>query len=175
MPARQADGPDPAAKRPISEEIAAEYGVLPDLVGLTDLDALNAAVQSMSILLGEATALAEAGDHRAAAVQALGAVYRFIMRFRTGLDHNLHGPLLRLLSALLALDDNNVDPILRPSPVGGRAPDSAFRQALIGCAVAAVGRLRWTGMDRRAAYKAVAETMRKAGLVPRIRGPRNAV
>jgi hypothetical protein len=167
MPARKPDGPDPPpAKHPISEELAAEYGVLPDIVGLTDLDALNAAVRSMFILLGEATALARAGDDRAAAVKALGAVYRFIMRFRTGLDHNLHGPLLRLLSALLALDDNNVDPILRPSRIGGRAPDSGFRQALIGCAVAAVGRLRWTRMDRKVACKIVAETMRKAGVDP---------
>jgi hypothetical protein len=96
-------------------------------------------------------------------------VYRFVMRFRTGLDHNLHGPLLHLLSALLALDDNNVEPILRPSRVRGGAPDSGFRQALIGCAVAAVGRLRWTGMDRKTAYKVVAERMRKTG-VARARG-----
>ena len=81
------------------------------------------------------------------------------MRFQPGLSQNLHAPLLDLASALLALDENKIEPMLKPTPTrgGGRAPDSVARQALIGFAVGTVRRLQLTGLQRAAAHKAVAD------------------
>ena len=54
-------------------------------------------------------------------------------------------PLLNLSSALLALNENNIEPILKPTKQTGRAASSARRYALIGIAVGAAMRLEWTG------------------------------
>jgi hypothetical protein len=89
-----------------------------------------------------------------------------MMRFSEILAEGLHIPLLNLHGALLALNHNSVEPLLKPTPSVGRAPESEPRQALIGFAVGTVGRLRWTGLSNPAAYKAVADTLQKMGVNP---------
>ncbi len=90
------------------------------------------------------------------------------MRFQTGLRENLHAPLMSRSSALVALNNNKVEPLLNPTPTpaGGRAPDSPARQGLIGLAAGAVERLGWTGLKRPAAQQAVADRLHKAGIKP---------
>src|SRR5207237_583597 len=92
----------------------------------------------------------------------------FLMRFERVLAETLHGPLLNLNGALLALNQNNVEPLLKPTvaQAGGRAPDSPAREQLIGFTAGAVGRLQWTGMPRAAAHKVVADILNKLGVRP---------
>jgi hypothetical protein len=44
----------------------------------------------------------------------------------------LHVPLMTLHSALLALNENNIEPVLKPRKRTGRATSSPRRYALIG-------------------------------------------
>jgi hypothetical protein len=147
-------------------EIYAAFGILPDMVGAAELERLNSALAEMFGRLHEA-ARRRPTSERAAARLALEVATCFVMRFKSGLNQNLHMPLLGLTSALQALDDNMVEPLLKPTPApaGGRAPDSPQRQALVGFAVGAVGRLRWTGLTRLAAHEAVADALHKIGIM----------
>jgi hypothetical protein len=152
------------------EEIAAEFGVLPEALGPADLEVLNQALISLFGRLREASALYPTGQNggRAGVVRALGAVCFFLMRFNPALLEGLHIPLLNLESALLALNGNNVEPMLKPTvaPSGGRALDSPARQALVGVAVGAVRRLKWTGLKSAAARNAVADALTRVGIKP---------
>jgi hypothetical protein len=164
------DQEEPARKADVVDrfdEIAAGFGILPEIIGAGDLECLNSALAEMFEVLRQA-ALLRPTYQRAAAVRALNAVSFFIMRFHTGVGQNLHAPLMDLASALLALNENKVEPLLKPTPAsaGGRAPDSPARQALIGFAVGAVGRLQWAGLQRAVAHKAVADTLHKIGIRP---------
>src|SRR5947209_1764021 len=73
---------------------------------------------------------------------------------------NLHG-------ALLALNENNVEPILKPKKRTGRAPSSPRRYGLIGIAVGAAQRLEWTGLSAAEANKAVATKLNAVGVEPK--------
>ena len=79
---------------------------------------------------------------------------------------NLHVPLLSLHSALLALDENNVEAMLEPTKRTGRAPSSPSRYVLIGIAVGASLRLESTGLSTKDANKEVAEKLNALGIKP---------
>jgi hypothetical protein len=140
---------------------------LPENIAPADLEALNRAVSALFQELRLARSLLPGETHgRLGAVVALGATWRFLMRFEPVLSEGLQVSLVNLHGALLALNANDVMPLLRPTatPVGGRAPDSPERQRVVGCAAGAVERLRWTGMARDAAHRSVAETLHKIGI-----------
>jgi hypothetical protein len=134
------------------------------------LESVNKALAGLFADLRSASRLYTEKDFsdRAATLVALDAAWRFLMQFRATLDELLHLPLLNLSGALLALNNNNVAPILKPTvtPKGGRAFDSAARQVLIGVAVGTVGRLHWTGMPVLDAYRLVAAELVVLGIKP---------
>jgi hypothetical protein len=140
---------------------------LPEKIAPGDLEALN---EALSVLFGElrvARNLPPGETHgRLSAVVALSAAWRFLMRFEPVLTKSLHVPLMSLHSALLALNENNVEPILKPTPRTGRATSSPRRYALIGIAVGAARRLEWTGLSPLDANKAVATKLNALGVKP---------
>jgi hypothetical protein len=146
------------------------FGVLPEIIGPADLEILNQALATLLGKLRDASTVYRNGRYggRAGTLVALSAQWTFLMRFSPVLREVLHMPLLNLSSALLALNENNVEPILKPrtQPRGGRSYDSARRQALVGIAVGAVGQLQWTGMRPAEAHKAVAAALNKIGVAP---------
>ena len=75
-------------------------------------------------------------------------------------------PLLSLSSALVALNENNIEPILKPTKRSGRAASSPRRYALVGIAVGAAQRLEWVGLSPADANKAVATKLNKLGIKP---------
>jgi hypothetical protein len=88
------------------------------------------------------------------------------MRFEPVVAENLHIPLMTLHDALLALDANNVEPILKPTKKTGRATSSPRRHSLMGIAVGTAQRLEWTGLSPRDANKAVAAKLNALGVKP---------
>jgi hypothetical protein len=88
------------------------------------------------------------------------------MQFESVRAETLHVPLLNLSSALLALNENNVEPILRPTKRTGRAASSPRRYALIGIAVGAAMRLEWTGLSKADANNVVATKLGALGIEP---------
>jgi hypothetical protein len=101
---------------------------------------------------------------RRGARDSLAAVCSFLMSFDQVLAENLHVPLLNLMGALAALDENNVEPILKPTKGSGRAPDSPRRAALMACAVIAVRQLQDIGVGRHEAVQMVARTLSRLGV-----------
>src|SRR5262249_39284553 len=73
-------------------------------------------------------------------------------------------PLSRLLDALWALDNNNVLPLLRPTPGKGPPPADNCYNSMKGSAVFTVMRLIALGTTAPEARKAVANTLRKVGV-----------
>jgi hypothetical protein len=132
-----------------------------------DLEALNHALAALFQELRSARSLPPGETHgRLRAVVALGAAWRFLSRFEPVLTETLHVPLMNLHSALLALNENNVEPILKPTKRTGRATSSPRRYALIGIAVGAVQRLEWTGLSPLESDKAVATKLNAVGVKP---------
>lgn len=157
------------ATEPPEPKPAERVPSLPEQIGPTDVAAVNEALAALFGELRSAQSLPPSETHeRLAAVVALGAVWRFLVQFESALAEGLHLPLLSLHGSLQALNENNVAPLLKPTPApdGGRAPDSPERQALIGFAAGAVGWLKWTGLSRDAAHKAVADALHKLGIRP---------
>jgi hypothetical protein len=154
-------------------KISVGFGVFSEAVGTADLEILNAAIKALRNQLRDAKTLFDnsADGGRDGAVVAISALWNFLMRFEPILDEALQWPLMRLHGALLALDQNNVEPILRPKrgPRGGRPPDSPARLALIGIAVGTVRRLELTGMSLTQAHKAVANALSRLGVTVSIR------
>ena len=81
-------------------------------------------------------------------------------------SESLHVPLMSLHGALLALDGNNTEPILKPTKRTGRATSSPRRQALIGIAVGAARQREWTGLSREDANIEVAAKLIALGIKP---------
>jgi hypothetical protein len=155
-----------ATKGPESESNAATRS-LPEEMGSADLQALNQAAGALFAELRFARGL-QAGETRGrlGAVVALRAVWSFLTRFEPVLAESLHVPLMSLHSALLALNDNNIEPILKSTKRTGRATSSPRRYALIGIAVGAAQRLEWTGLSPEEANKAVAAKLNALGIKP---------
>jgi hypothetical protein len=126
-------------------EMIAESGFLPEGVRPADLTILNEALTSLFASLRVASKLyRDDPDHgRRGTAVTLTAVTEFLLRFRRTVSDELHLPLINLASALAALELNNVQPILRPVPRTGRAPDSAARQVMVGSAAGAVRQLEF--------------------------------
>ena len=157
---RSAHGDEPSADGP-------PIGVLAETIGPDDLPSLNRTLGALFALLREARGLQEGNNNgRAAAVVALRATAFFLMSFRGALTEGLHMPLLNLAGALLALNNNSVEPVLRPTKRTGRAVSSPQRFALIGIAVGAARRLEWTAMLPAEADKAVAARLARCGVKP---------
>ncbi len=145
---------------------------LTESLSFDDLGQINDVLAALFVDLRKASQRYKNKDFsdRNATLIALGAASRFLMQFRAALDEQLHLPLMNLSSALIALSNNDVAPILKPTltaaPKGGRALAAADRQWLIGVAVGTVGRLRWTGLRDREAQKVVAATLVRLGITP---------
>jgi hypothetical protein len=152
------------APQPDSAEAAPS---LPENIAPTDLEALNQALTALFEDLRFAQNLPHSESHgRRSAAVALIAAWRFLIRFQPVLAESLHVPLMSLHSALLALNENNVEPILKPTKRTGRATSSPSRYVLIGIAVGAAERLKWTGFSRTDANKAVATKLKALGVKP---------
>jgi hypothetical protein len=143
---------------------------LPERLRSSDLESVNQALAELFESLRCASRLYAEKDFsdRPATLVALNASWRFIMRFQSAIDEGLHLPMLNLSSALLALNNNVVAPILKPTttPKGGRAVDPPDRQVLIGIAVGTVDRLRLTRMPVLEARITVAAELAKLGFMP---------
>jgi hypothetical protein len=147
-------------------------GTLPEVLTARDLKTLNAALSFFFADLRHAWTLFQAleGSGRAGAIRALGAMWRLVMLFQQPLADNLQVPILRLQDALRTLDDNKVDPMLKPAPRSGRARSTGARAALRGHAAGTVKRLMQAGLAKTKACAQVARTLTKLGVRPE-RGP----
>jgi len=140
---------------------------LPEKIEPAHLGALNQALAALFEGLRSARNLPPGETHgRLGAAVALGTVWGFLIRFEAALAEGLHVPILSLHSALLALNENNVEPILKPTKRTGRATSSPRRFALIGIAVGAAQQLEWTGLSPMDANKAVAAKLNALGVTP---------
>jgi hypothetical protein len=141
---------------------------LPEKIEPADLDTLNEALARVFDKLRFASGLPPGETNgRPGTVVALNAVWRFLTRFEAALKEGLHIPLLNLSGALVALNENNIEPILKPPPNrSGRAPSSPARYALIGIAVGAAQRLEWTGLSPADADRTVATKLNSLGIKP---------
>jgi hypothetical protein len=141
------------------------FGNLPETIGPDNLKSMNKALDALFGVLRDARRLPKGSNNgRLGAVAALKAVSFFLMRFQPTLAETLHMPLLNLTGALLALNNNNVEPILKPTKLSGRAVSSPGRFTLIGFAVGAASRLEWTCMTPQAANKGVAAKLVALGI-----------
>jgi hypothetical protein len=103
---------------------------------------------------------------REGAIHALETVLKFLSRWQPILDEALQTPLARLFNDLMALDKNNVSPMLKPTPRSGRAPASAMYESLKGSAAYTVKRLESTGLTIPEAHTLVAKELNKVGMRP---------
>jgi hypothetical protein len=143
-------------------------GRLPESISEGDLPMLNPALQFLFADLRDASRrFCEPGDNgRPGAIAALGAFVRFIQLFKGPLAENLEVPSLRLQDALVGLDGNIVDPLLKPASRRGRSGSSGARAAVMGAAAGTVRRLRKVGIGREDAYTRVANQLTKIGIRP---------
>ncbi len=75
-------------------------------------------------------------------------------------------PLLKLQDALAALENNAVEPIIKPVPRKGRSVSSDARASLKGHVAGAVQRLCQAGLDQPEARRQVAKALVKLGIKP---------
>ncbi|MGC2823657.1 MAG: hypothetical protein WA322_05400 [Pseudolabrys sp.] len=143
-------------------------GSLPETIAKSDLETLNLGLGFLFARLREARQQydKDADSGRAASINALGAMWRFIALFKLPLAELLHMPILKLQEALDALDQNNVLPILKPVARPGRAPSSDAYTALQGHAAGTVMRLRKLDLDPKQACTLVAKELAKLGVRP---------
>ena len=141
-------------------------GTLPEVLDEHALDTLNIGLAFVFALLREAKRqFDEEGDAgRAAAFTAMGALWQFAALFEKPYREGLHIPIVDLMVALQALDDNSVLPVVRPTPRPGRSPSNHAHLALKGHSAAAVRRLVSAGLEPQRTHKAVAAELRKLGV-----------
>jgi hypothetical protein len=151
-----------ALQLPPHREFLNRYeGALPETIDTTNLIILNAALAFLFAHLREARRqFAQEGDAgRAGAFTALGALWQFVALFEKPNAETLQMPILRLQDALVSLDNNSVEPIVKPTKRRGRGGSSHAHLALIGHAAGTVRRL-------------VAELSASASLANSTRSPR---
>jgi hypothetical protein len=150
-------------------------GSLPETIVEGDLATLNAGLAILFDQLRQAKRQhdEEADGGRAAARTTVGSMWQFVMLFNAPLAELLHMPALNLQTALLALEDNNVVPMLKPVARHGRAPADQRFLTLQGHASGTVRRLKELGHDLVSSRKEVARVLVKLGVRPQ-RGP-NAI
>ena len=108
------------------------------------------------------------GNHLNGAYLSLLAVSAFLSLFGPVKQEGLSAPLAALESALWALDEGVVEPILKPArrARGGRARSSVLRQELKGAAVYVAHRLHSLGLEQKEALAIVAAELRRIGVKP---------
>jgi hypothetical protein len=164
-PAVSEPAPQPDRQPPHVEFCNQFKGTLPDKIGDVELSTLNTALDFLFARLREARAqFDQEDDGRLGAFTALGAFWMFIALFRAPYHEGLQLPILRLQDALAMLEQNRVEPIVRPVRRSGRAPSSYGYASLKGHAVATVQRLLQIGVDRRTAHRSVAKELSKFGV-----------
>ena len=163
-PLAQLDTPDP----PFLEFWHRAKGSLPETIGEADLSTLNSALGFLFNRLRQARAQFEQEEDngRWGAFCALGAFQSFITLFRTPLEEALHVPVVRLQDALLGLEQNRREPILKPARRRGRAPSSQSIDGLRGHAAATVQLLVQQGLAHDDAHRAVATQLRQLRVRP---------
>jgi hypothetical protein len=100
---------------------------------------------------------------RKAVIIALKATIRHFTEIREIGPRGLNTPLVKLLDALMALEEGETKPLLRAARKSGRPRMSHFDQSMVGHAVFVVRQLQKTGMSLHEAQDAVAKTMRSSG------------
>jgi hypothetical protein len=141
-------------------------GRFPEAIAESDQESLNLALGFLFESLRKARRLydQEQDGGRAAALMALGGMWQFIALFKAPLAELLHVPILNLQDALAALENNNVLPILKPVKRVGRAASSHAYTTLKGHAAGTVQRLLQVRLERRLAFRAVANALAKQGI-----------
>lgn len=156
-----------APQLPLHLEFLNRYqGTLPEIIGKANLAILNAALGFLFAHLREARRQFEQeGDAgRAGAFTALGALWQFVALFERPNAETLQIPVLRLLDALVSLDNNSVSPIVEPTRRRGRGGSSHAHLALKGSAAGTVRRLVAAGLNRSDAEEKVAAQLRQRGV-----------
>jgi hypothetical protein len=141
-------------------------GSLPEIIGKANLVVLNSALGFLFAHLREARRQFEQeGDAgRAGAFTALGALGQFVVLFEKPKAETIEIPILRLQDALVSLDKNSVEPIVKPTRRRGRAGSSHAHLALKGDAAGTVRRLVAAGLNRSDAEEKVAAQLRQLGV-----------
>jgi hypothetical protein len=154
--------------RPHVEFLKQFQGSLPEIITESDLETLNLGLGHLFVWLREARQQynEDQDGGRIAAFTTLGALMQFIMLFNLPLAEYLHTPILKLLDALVGLDQNNVLPILKPVARSGRSASNPAHAALKGHVAGTVMRLRNSGLDPKTACKRVATELAKLGIRP---------
>ena len=162
---RAAGAPD-ANRQEAVEFWKQNQGKLPEKLGADEFETINAALNFLFSLLRTANRqFKQEGDGgRFGAFTALGAMWMFADLFERPCAELLRLPILHLQNALVALDNNQVLPILKPTPAPGRAPSSELHKALKGQAAATVRLLIKIGMSPKDAQRAVAKQLKKLGV-----------
>jgi hypothetical protein len=142
-------------------------GSLPETITESDLKTLNLGLGFLFSRLREARQQYDEDQEggRVAAFTALGAIWQFIALFNSPFAELLHVPVLKLMDALVALDQNNVLPILKPIARPGRAASSHAYAALQGHAAATVMRLRKLNLSPKQACALVARELARLVLL----------
>jgi hypothetical protein len=109
-------------------------------------------------------------EGRPAAIEALLAVSEFLSVISAPNEFPYQRPFNSLTSALKALDDGEVQPLLQPMRRSGRSPDSLAKAYVKALAVRIAQRLCEAGMDKAEAYEKVALVCRKCGIRPGRKG-----
>ena len=143
-------------------------GTLPEAITASDLELLNSGLRWLFVDLRRAHQYFQNGEGngRGGAVTALGALWRFGTFFAAPLAEGLHTPICDLQTALEALEQNNVLPMLKPAARPGRAKASRGREALKGHAAGTVQRLLQAGIKPVDAHRRVAKELTRLGVRP---------
>lgn len=154
--------------RPHLDFLNRSEGILPEVITERDLETLNLGLGFLFAWLREARQQYDRGGdgERDAAFTTLGAMWQFIALFNGPRAESLHAPILKLQDALVALDQNNVLPILKPIARPGRAASSPAYAALRGHVAGTVMRLRNLGLDPKQARELVAKELVNLGVRP---------
>ena len=115
-------------------------GSLPEAITEGDLATLNSGLGFLFAWLREARQQHDKDQMADGSRQSLRSVPcgNSLTLFNSPLAEGLHVPILKLMEALAALDQNNVLPVLRPVARAGRAPSSHAYASLQGHAAGAV-------------------------------------
>ena len=154
--------------RPHLDFLNRPQGSLPEAITEGNLTTLNLGLGFLFAWLREARQQHDRDEDggRAAAFTALGAMSQFLALFNSSVVEQLHVPILKLMDALAALDQNNVLPILRRVARVGRAPSSTAYSSLQGLAAGAAMRLQMLEVDPQQACALVAKELTKLGVKP---------
>jgi hypothetical protein len=146
--------------------IAAEG--LPEFVAAQDVPRLNIALQYLWAELRQAQSEFTDGNQQDGVYVSLCAVIAFLSLFGPVRREGLFAPFAALESALWALDEGVVEPILKPPRRAktGRARSSVPYQELKGAAAYVVRRLGDFGHARSEALKVVAADLQRIGVKP---------